>query len=70
MSRPVTDSVADTVLQRRDKLGISRERVAARLDPPVAAKTLERWEKGVNPLPGWRRIQLEALYDSLEGVAA
>lgn len=62
--------MTDTVLKRRGKLGISRERVAARLDPPVAAKTLERWEKGVRPLPGWRRIQLDALYDSLEGLAA
>ena len=66
----MTDSVTDTVRQRRVDLGVSRERVAARLDPPVAAKTLERWEKGTSPLPGWRRVQLEAVYTSLEGLAA
>jgi DNA-binding transcriptional regulator YiaG len=66
----MTDTKADTVQQRRVRLGVSRERVAARLDPPVAAKTLERWEKDVSPLPGWRLVQLNALYDTLEGVAA
>jgi ribosome-binding protein aMBF1 (putative translation factor) len=66
----MTDSVADTVRQRRVQLGISRERVAARLKPPVTAKTIERWEKGDSPLPGWRRIQLEELYAVLEGMAA
>jgi DNA-binding XRE family transcriptional regulator len=46
----------------RERIGYSRERVAAQLEPPIAAKTLERWEKGVTPIPLWRLKQLAALY--------
>ena len=59
----MSDTVGKSVVWRkRERLGLARERIAAQLDPPVSAKTLERWEKGVSPLPYWRRIQLDALY--------
>jgi hypothetical protein len=54
---------------RRERLGLSRERIAGRLEPPVTAKTIERWEKGVSPLPGYRRIQLDVLYNTFEAAA-
>jgi DNA-binding transcriptional regulator YiaG len=66
----MTDTVSDTLLGRRKALGLSRERVAAQLDPPVSSKTVERWEKGTSPVPGWRRVQLDALFAGYEGVAA
>jgi transcriptional regulator with XRE-family HTH domain len=49
-------------LEARNSLGLSRERVAALCDPPISAKTLERWEKGISPLPRWRAQQLAAIY--------
>lgn len=52
---------------------LSREKIARLLDPPVSAKTLERWEKRVNPIPKWRLRQLALIYraslDELEDVA-
>lgn len=66
----MTDTMADTVHERRKSLGLSRERVAAQLEPPVTSKTLERWEKSKTPIPGWRALQLLAVYDAYEGVAA
>lgn len=57
--------------KRRETTGLSRERVAALLDPPVSSKTIERWEKGENPIPGYRAAQLERIYtDALNGKAA
>jgi transcriptional regulator with XRE-family HTH domain len=50
-------------LEARNSLGLSRERVAALCDPPISAKTLERWEKGISPLPRWRAQQLAAIGD-------
>lgn len=41
--------------------GLSREHVARLLDPPISAKTLERWEKGAN-VPPWRLKQLAHVY--------
>jgi DNA-binding XRE family transcriptional regulator len=46
----------------RDYLGLAREKVAPQLDPPIASKTLERWEKGERPVPRWRLIQLAEIY--------
>lgn len=46
----------------RENLGYSRERVAAQLDPPIASKTLERWEKPGAKVPLWRLKQLARLY--------
>ena len=46
----------------RSDYGLSRERVAGLLDPPISTKTLERWEKGESPLPKWRAKQLAAIY--------
>jgi DNA-binding transcriptional regulator YiaG len=55
----------------REKVGLGRERVVRELEPPVTAKTLERWEKGSTPIPGWRDSQLRALYARyLNGVPA
>jgi DNA-binding transcriptional regulator YiaG len=58
----MADTTKSRIWAEREKLGLSRERVAPQLDPPVAAKTLERWEKGKSPCPLWRRQQLAAIY--------
>lgn len=47
----------------RDRLGLSREKVARLLDPPISAKTLERMENGDAPLKGFRLKQLAAIYE-------
>lgn len=44
-------------------MGLSRERVAAKLDPPISSKTLERMEQGKAPLKGFRLKQLAAIYE-------
>lgn len=46
----------------REAEGLGREYVSRLLDPPVSAKTLERWEKRVSPLPLWRARQLAQIY--------
>jgi DNA-binding XRE family transcriptional regulator len=46
----------------RERLGYARERVAAKLDPPIASKTLERWEKPGANVPLWRLKQLARIY--------
>jgi DNA-binding XRE family transcriptional regulator len=59
----VADTLAKSRLRRaRDELGLPRERVAPRLDPPISAKTLERWEKGITLAPRWRLQQLARIY--------
>jgi ribosome-binding protein aMBF1 (putative translation factor) len=62
------------IWEERERLGLSRERVAAQLEPPISAKTLERWEKRITPAPLWRLQQLARLYGVSErrvtGVAA
>ena len=59
----LSDTAAKSALWRvRDDLGLPRERVAAQLDPPVSAKTIERWEKGVTRAPRWRLQQLARVY--------
>ena len=45
----------------RQKEGLSREHVSRLLDPPISAKTLERWEKGAK-VPPWRLKQLAHVY--------
>lgn len=49
----------------RERAGLSREMVTRRaeLDPPISAKTLERMERGIAPLRGFRIKQLAAIYD-------
>ena len=60
--------MTDTVKQEhpiwaaRKAEGLAREKVTPLLDPPVSVKTLERWERGVSPVPGWRVRQLAAIY--------
>ena len=61
MSRPVADRKS-RLWMSRSRTGLSRERVAALLDPPVTSKTIERWEKGIVPIPGYRKAQLTELY--------
>jgi DNA-binding XRE family transcriptional regulator len=46
----------------RERLGYSRERTAAQLDPPISSKTLERWEKPGARVPLWRLKQLAKIY--------
>jgi DNA-binding transcriptional regulator YiaG len=54
--------------------GLAREKVVRQLEPPVSAKTLERWERGVSPVPNWRLRQLAVVYGvtvaSLKAAAA
>lgn len=57
------DAIVTSLLRTaRDRLGLSRERVAAQLDPPISSKTLERWEKVDANVPLWRREQLADIY--------
>lgn len=67
-------AVKGTLWGAREAMGLSRERVAPQLDPPVSAKTLERWEKGITPVPRWRLAQFARLYRvkvrDLEGAPA
>lgn len=42
--------------------GLAREKVSRLLDPPVSAKTLERWERQISPVPPWRVRQLAQIY--------
>jgi transcriptional regulator with XRE-family HTH domain len=46
----------------RDRLGLPRERVAAKLDPPISSKTLERWEAGETKPKLYRLQQLAVIY--------
>jgi DNA-binding XRE family transcriptional regulator len=59
--------MADTSTTRlraaRDRLGIGREKVAAKLDPPISSKTLERWETPGYKVPLWRLRQLADQYE-------
>jgi ribosome-binding protein aMBF1 (putative translation factor) len=56
MSSPVS-----VLREARDATGLSRERVAAQLDPPISSKTLERWENGAT-VKRWRLQQLAEVY--------
>lgn len=63
----MTDTgVKSALWQAREGLGYSREMVTRQpeLDPPITAKTLERWEKDPTPLirKRWRLAQLAAVY--------
>lgn len=42
--------------------GLAREKVVRQLEPPVSAKTLERWERGDTPVPKHRLRQLAQIY--------
>jgi DNA-binding transcriptional regulator YiaG len=71
----MSDTASSTTLRdARDREGLSREAVTRLLDPPVSSKTLERWEKGSTPVPGWRLRQLAQVYrvrlEALNGKAA
>ena len=46
----------------REEAGLTRQMVADLLDPPITAKTLERWEKGVSPISDRRMGQLALVY--------
>jgi len=46
----------------RDRLGLPRERVASKLEPPISSKTLERWEAGETKPKLYRVQQLAAIY--------
>ena len=44
---------------RRESLGLTQEQLARELD--VAVMTVSRWERGVNPVPHFIGLALEAL---------
>lgn len=58
--------------EARDYLGLSREKVAAKVG--ISSKTLERWEKGETPVKRYQLQQLAEVYgvsvDDLEKAAA
>jgi hypothetical protein len=58
-----------SIRKARRRTGMGRERVARQLKPPISMKTLERWEKGVTPIPELRRQELMALYERVMGKA-
>lgn len=61
----MSDNGTNTRLRQvRDELGLSREMVVRRpeLQPPITTKTLERWERGVTPVKGFRYQQLASIY--------
>jgi DNA-binding transcriptional regulator YiaG len=70
----VTRTNAHPIWPARLAENLSREKVVRLLDPPVSAKTLERWERGITPVPKWRVRQLAAIYrirlSDLKDVAA
>jgi DNA-binding transcriptional regulator YiaG len=55
----------------REYIGLSREVVARRLEPPVASKTIERWEAPGYQVKRFRLQQFAAIYgvsmEELEG---
>jgi transcriptional regulator with XRE-family HTH domain len=53
---------ASRLLETRTAEGRSRDYIARLLDPPPTAKTIERWEKGITPVPRWRLRQLAEVY--------
>jgi transcriptional regulator with XRE-family HTH domain len=46
----------------REEAGLTREQVVKLLDPPVATRTLIRWEQGTTPIPYHRMRQLALIY--------
>jgi hypothetical protein len=69
----VTTNTKSPLRVARDDLGLAREAVTRRpeLDPPITAKTLERWENGTTPVRRWRLKQLAAIYGvSIKSLAA
>jgi len=64
----VTDTGEKSALWlAREAEGLAREKVAPLLEPPITAKTLERWEKGITPVPRWRLRQLAKVYKTKIG---
>jgi ribosome-binding protein aMBF1 (putative translation factor) len=53
-------SSGQSLYDARKASGMSRERVAASLKPPVSTKTIERWE-GTNAIARNRRQRLNQL---------
>lgn len=53
---------ATPLRQARDRKDLSREKVAVALEPPVSAKTIERWEMPGTRVKVWRLEQLAAIY--------
>jgi DNA-binding transcriptional regulator YiaG len=52
----------ESLESHRNRTGLSRERAAGLLTPPISSSTLARWERGAR-VPGWRETQLRRLYD-------
>ena len=46
----------------REQEGMTQEQVCRLLDPPVAVRTLIRWEQGKTPIPYKRMRELALVY--------
>jgi transcriptional regulator with XRE-family HTH domain len=46
----------------REEAGLTRAQVVRLLDPPIAERTLIRWENGETPIPYHRMRQLALIY--------
>lgn len=46
----------------REEAALTRAQVAMLVQPPVAAKTIERWERGQSPISERRMRQLALIY--------
>jgi Helix-turn-helix domain len=52
-----------SLLQRtREEAGLTRAQVVRLLDPPIAERTLIRWEDGTTPIPYHRMKDLALIY--------
>ncbi len=56
------DSEKTLLWLAREDAGLTRSQVAALVQPPVASKTIERWETGETPVSHQRMRQLALIY--------
>jgi transcriptional regulator with XRE-family HTH domain len=58
----MADTVQTKLRSVREYLEFSRELVARRLDPPVTARTIDRWERGTSRPKRYQLLQLATIY--------
>ncbi len=59
----MSDTTTKTALRlARENAGLGREEVTRLLDPPISAKTLERWEERGRPSKPYWLVRLADIY--------